>query len=1153
MSSNLQNLMRMAFLNNSYDYDSMDKAIDRTWMNSYSYLYGLQKSHVEYEELFYYSGETISRNSKKIGNLYLDKLLYANFDVDYDMIYVYNREEFRRSIYYDTFYKFSDIVEHPEIFTKMPIILIDDQVIWDYTISSQKDFTTIKLPFKRQFVLYDERTNVLFGKYDEETGEFILDIGQEPHGRVKDTNMLYVEVTKDDEGNPYKIAYIWNGEGYVVHKAGFKDWDEVIYKEHKIQVLVIDNIYYERIRTNKNQIGFDYNHNRITIPKSLISNDIGDHNKGTMMCSIHFPNSANRGYELGSILLPLTDEGDNYCGVLSSFLNNKLKNFNLNIYVSFIFIKDLYAHEFYFGGDTVDIDEKSHLFIVQKENLVPYEVPIPTEDFLIFRQRWADKEYQIVKNNETIDLHYPNMYTFNSDNVEVGDRYRIFYFYKEELDLRYTVLFDFYFRFLAIAFSMYDSLEEIMDLIYRDEIEHSYPAGALYSFKDVFQYILDYQYYEHQYNESDFLYRYLPYGDNYDKAPIEYKDETLKSWIKVEPHVLRDYVLEQKKLGDTYHLFTNTISLPSRLRYDTRTEFDGINHKNFPDGAYVFAMQNTRPYPELLDMRVFVDGIFIQDIYQIRKLFMDYVYIPAHYVTEDSYIEMEVFPSYTFRTPIRFTSLTDYEHVILDKPEEKIWPTVADIYFTSEERPNIRYDSAFFDIVEHYKTGIDQVVYRPTTDPTFYYKRDGIIDKEISGEIVSVPQYSYFDVHDNVVSYQVAEYDELEQRVINGELYKDLMPSIDRGSYTAETTDYRYPVKYTRLETFDVRPNDETILNIPMTLNITKNSMRIIVRIVGDGCYPYFKLTHTDFNFSQQYIRIFRNGRLVPKCKYQFNKLYSEPTLMLLDFYEPGEEIMLDISPYRYTEVFFKEELEPGETLIDLRDYITKPFDVRYYEVYMNGRKLSINNVFAISPYQITLVNLKSLYNLEIFERERDWEYFGTNYNEHMYYYNIDDLFHSNFITEEQKNQLILEIIERDKDRRLNIYPNTNDEEKQDRDDIRKFVQMYNYYHSELIPKTYSNPVRLQESMDVMENVYDQIDKLFRKRPYLESSNDEELQRKLPYPHAVLLDPDIMVSEGNPNNQYYVFPIGHLQDRVPEEYLPQTPEFIIEPNIDKNS
>lgn len=1151
MSENLQTLMKRAFLNNSYDYESMDKAIDMTWMNSFSYLYGLQKSAVEYEELFYYSGETISRNSKKIGNLYLDKLLYANFDVDYDMIHVYNREEFRRSDYYDKFYSYQTLVDHPEIFTKMPVIIIDDHVIYDYDIFSNKDTTTIKLPFKRQFVLYDERNNVLFGKYDEESGEFILDDGQSSHGSVKDTNMLYVEVTKIDEFTEHKTAYVWNGEGYSIRKDGFKDWDEVIYKEHKIQILIIDNIFYERILTNKNTLNFSVNNKSLEIPKSMITGTIGSHNKGIMMLSIHYPNSAMRGYELGSALIPLDESDDKYTASLTDDIVADLRSFNLNIYISLVFVNNLFKHEMYYGSNEIKLDEYGYLLVIESDKLIPYDSPIPLEDLMIFRKEDDTSGYKLVKNNEILKLHYPNIYSFNEDNVSVGETYKVYYFYSEQPDLKYTILFDFYFRFLLTEFPTYLNLEEVMNAIYRDELNHSYSVEQLESFKQVFYKILDYQFYNHQYNETDFLYRYLPYGDNYDKTPIEYKDETLKSWIKVEPHVLRDYVLEQKKLGENYHLFTNTINLESRLRYDTATEFDGHKHQVFPDGAYVFAMQNIRPYPELLDLRVFVDGIFIQDMYQRRKLFMDYIYIPCHYVTDDSYIELEVFPAYTYRTDIKFDSLKEYKHVILDKPEEKIWPTLADIYFTSDERPDVRYDSNFFDIVEHYKTGTKVVIYRPTSDPTSYYKKDGFVDEIIDDEVVSVYKYSLFNVHDEVIDYQAKEYKDLEEMVINGTAYKDTLPSINRGSFPAVTDDDTKPVKFTRLDTFDVRPNDETILGIPMTLNITKGSMRIIVRIVGDGCYPYFKLTHTDFNFSYQYIRIFRNGRLVPRCKYQFNKLYSEPTLMLLDYYTPGEEIMLDISPYRYTEVYFKEELEPGETIIDLKGYITKPFDIRYYEVYMNGRKLSINNVFAISPYEITLVNLKSLYNLEIFERERDWEYFGTDYTEHMYYYNIEDLFSSNFITESTKNQLIMDIIERDKDRRLNIYPNTNDEEKQDRTDIRKYVQMYNFYHTELIPKTYSNPDRLQESTDVMEDVYPLIDEAYRKKPYLEATVEKDIIRKLGYCHAVLLDPDIVIGDDNPNNKYVVFPVGHLEDRVPEEYLPQVPKFIIEPNIAK--
>ena len=189
---------------------------------------------------------------------------------------------------------------------------------------------------------------------------------------------------------------------------------------------------------------------------------------------------------------------------------------------------------------------------------------------------------------------------------------------------------------------------------------------------------------------------------------------------------------------------------------------------------------------------------------------------------------------------------------------------------------------------------------------------------------------------------------------------------------------------------------------------------------------------------------------------------------------------------------------------------------------------------------------------MEIYERERDWEYFGLDYTENIYYYTIDDLFKENFITEDVKNKMIKDLIDKDKDPRLIIHPNVNEEEKMDHSDIRKFVQFFLFYHDELIPKTYSNPDRLQESKELMEEVYFYIDQYFTRTPYTESPTRKLMKRMRLYPKTIILDPDITVGEGNPNNLYYVFPVGHLQDEdLPEEYLDseQTPVILNDPDI----
>ena len=160
MSENLQALLKESLLNNSYDYDAMHNTIKNTWMNSYSYLYYLQKAKVSYEELFYYSNDVDSRNNKKIGDLYLDSSLFANFDVDYDVISVYTREAYRLSKFYLNKFTFEDMIYNPHIFFKIPIVIIDDKLIWDYKIKVTKDCTTFTLPFKKSFVLENARNHI---------------------------------------------------------------------------------------------------------------------------------------------------------------------------------------------------------------------------------------------------------------------------------------------------------------------------------------------------------------------------------------------------------------------------------------------------------------------------------------------------------------------------------------------------------------------------------------------------------------------------------------------------------------------------------------------------------------------------------------------------------------------------------------------------------------------------------------------------------------------------------------------------------------------------------------------------------------------------------------------------------------------------------
>lgn len=997
MSENLQKLLKEAFLNNSFDYDSMHDSLKKTWMNSYSYLYALQKAYVEYEELFYFSNDDVSHNSELIGKLYLDKMIYANFDVEYDLIHVYSREKFRTSRFYLETFTSEDIMSNPDIFLKIPIIIIDDQVIWDYKMKVTKDCTTFILPFRRQFVV-------------------------------------------DNNRNPEN--------------------DEIVYVDHKIQVLVVDNIYYQRITMNKSNMYLNAITKTFKIDKGLL-NKIPKQD-GTMMCSIHYPNNNGKGYELGTAMIPLEDDGEGfYVASLTDDLNVQMFKSSTDFYVSLFFINRLYQHTMYDNTKILKATTKgAPLMVIQESEMVPYKTPIPIEDFMVFKRSADQQGFILSKNTDSLKMYYPNIYQINDKSMGVGDEYKIYYFYYNAYDLQYTVLFDFYFRFLLDTFQN-QSIEKVINDIYYDKADYgSYSSEQIEDFKTSFKKIMNYQYYNHQYGEIDFLNRYLIETGNEDKEPIEYKDETLRKWMKVQPWVLQDYVLDQKKLGSSYHLFTNTLDLTTRLRNNTSEEI-GHDTYDFKEPRYVFALENNRDYPALLDLRVFVDGMMVVDLYQERRLFMDYIYIPADMVTADSYIEVEIFPNYSFSEEYTFESMDDSHEVTILEPEENIYPTIADVYHVNNDNIEERFDTHFFDITEHY----------------------------------------------------------------------------DRGDITVESNDIDKPIKFTRISRFNIKPNDETVVGVPLTLNFNKCPKGMLVQVTEDG-YPYIQIIENTFNFNDEYIRVFRDGRLIPKCKYVFQSSYNCPRILFLDWFKAGEIIYIDITPYRYREVYYQEEISQDTTLIDLRTIINKPFDIRYYDVYMNGRKLSLNNVFSITPWEITLVNLHSNYNLTIYERERDWEYFGLDYKEHLYYFNLDDLFNESYMTEDEKNKIIKDIIDDAKDDRLTINPNENVEEKQDMSDIEKYAVVHIFYYYELIPKTYVNPDRLEFSKQLLTDDYNQIISTYERTPFKEARGLVEFERKMNYGSALLLDPDVYIKGENKDHTQYVYPVGHL-DEVSEEYLKQ--------------
>lgn len=226
--------------------------------------------------------------------------------------------------------------------------------------------------------------------------------------------------------------------------------------------------------------------------------------------------------------------------------------------------------------------------------------------------------------------------------------------------------------------------------------------------------------------------------------------------------------------------------------------------------------------------------------------------------------------------------------------------------------------------------------------------------------------------------------------------------------------------------------------------------------------------THIIEPGANEFVRVFRQklndgARLRSKNRYELLMNegaldYGHPRVQMLERIMKGEKIIVDVTPYRNRLVYYQKYLADPETydgqgilLVDLRTYINKPFDTRYYEVYINGRRISRNNIFIMSPYMIRLAGIHSLHSLEIYEKDRDWEYYGCDYKD---YYLLNDLLLENFMEEGIKKELIDKIPDGPKLPENHIC---EDDEDYDRDLNIESVFLEIFYYNRLLPLRLAN------------------------------------------------------------------------------------------------
>ena len=260
------------------------------------------------------------------------------------------------------------------------------------------------------------------------------------------------------------------------------------------------------------------------------------------------------------------------------------------------------------------------------------------------------------------------------------------------------------------------------------------------------------------------------------------------------------------------------------------------------------------------------------------------------------------------------------------------------------------------------------------------------------------------------------------------------------------------------------------------------------------------------FYIKKEFIRAYVNGRIVrdDAVGVIYDESSGQYVLYILKPIRQASTVIIQVSPVTYHRQYALEEI-PEDGIIDFSGKLNKPFSPIYFDVFVNGRKLLDENIVQITPMKIMLVGLKSLKNLEIYEKDRSsTEYFGDAIDILNHYDDMktleETLLDGDVISSEEKNHLI-SIILNDKYGKTDFPKNYNTE----KDEIGKYVDVESlpiaiFTLNNIFESTHINPDERQLDDSVLDhNVGTEIS------AWLDSDSQEESEEK----NVVRLDPDI--------------------------------------------
>ena len=590
-----------------------------------------------------------------------------------------------------------------------------------------------------------------------------------------------------------------------------------------------------------------------------------------------------------------------------------------------------------------DNDRLSAITVLQPEEDLDYPMPIPTQNLILLK---VDKNTgeSIIQNNRDVKLHYPNIYEIMSDDFEDTEtyEYKAAYFYnKADIAFSYissmAPIYKFYKKKLNV-----DTLQEAVEkLLYSEFADPDVTQIQNFFFNKFEQDQPTYVYDMESYRQSEVY-----------KHDFDYKLDKFKEFGGYDFHILEDYGKDVTNPFFSYILYTKNIDLESRKRRDTRTETSDIHQQvDFSEEMYLFMFEE-RDYNESA-LRFFINGLLCNEYYLLHQGRWSYIYIPTRLIDENSYIYIEKFYTYYKMQKITFENTTDFIDLVFEE-DSLIQPTLYDLFVTDRRFNRIdRKRFKIYALIEKGEYDVSDDVGDPSHD---------IIDIVLQDD----HHPAYEDPETGDLYVEIGEH-------FDDEIYVTLLDPVS----DAEDPYLRVKCRYLSLRKLKIKAKDTLILNEPLYFIVNK-SPRIIHKDFEIGtAVPTVPILRGGVIWKQDtaYIRVFMNGRFMPSILYMYTDPETLISYLTPNFYvNDGTTLSVDISSYSYDKMYRLYTI-PANGIVDLANKISRPFNLYYYDVYLNGKRILQPNIQILSPNKIKLLNVNSVHNLVIIQKDRDEDF----------------------------------------------------------------------------------------------------------------------------------------------------------------------------------